>query len=440
MSNMSNIIHNWLTKTNNFFFSFYAIAASFCTYACMYAYRKPFSVASFENGPILLGLDTKSAFVISQAIGYTCSKFIGIKIVSEMEKKNRALAIVLLILIAQIALLFFAAAPNNYKILFIFLNGLPLGMIWGLVFSFLEGRKITELLGAGLCASFIFSSGFVKTIGMILIIEYGVSEYWMPFTIGLVFIIPLVFFVYLLSNIPTPTPEDELLRTRREPMNREQRFNFFMTFAPGLILLTTVYTFLTAYRDLRDNYMAEILDSLGYGDTPYLFTTTELPIAFLVLILLAFMVVIKDNKKALLINHFIILTGSLLVGFSTYLFQLNLLHPITWIISTGLGTYMAYIPFNCILFERLIATFKYLSTSTFLIYIADAFGYLGSVGTLLYKNYSYSGISWLSFFIQLSYGLAIFSVLFIIVSAIYFHYKAGGISIKPVLFAEKINT
>ena len=49
-----------------------------------------------------------------------------------------------------------------------FMNGLFLGMIWGLVFSYMEGRRVSEVLGAVLCASFIVSSGAVKSVGVLL--------------------------------------------------------------------------------------------------------------------------------------------------------------------------------------------------------------------------------------------------------------------------------
>ena len=48
-----------------------------------------------------------------------------------------------------------------------------------------------------------------------------------------------------------------------------------------------------------------------------------------------------------------------------------------WMQLVGLGLYMGYIPFNCIFFERMIATFKIKGNVGFLIYVADAFGYLG---------------------------------------------------------------
>lgn len=73
-----------------------------------------------------------------------------------------------------------------------FLNGLPLGMIWGIVFSYLEGRKTTEILGIILCTSFIVSSGVVKSAGMWIMQYWGVSEFWMPVVTGALFLLPLL--------------------------------------------------------------------------------------------------------------------------------------------------------------------------------------------------------------------------------------------------------
>ncbi len=388
----------------------------------MYAFRKPFSAAGFSDVEDIWGLKFKSALVISQAVGYMLSKFIGIKVVSEMGKNNRALGIIILVGIAELALLGFAVVPTNFKLAFLFLNGLPLGMVWGLVFSFLEGRKWTEAMGAGLCASFAFASGFVKTVAANLMLM-GVSEFWMPVATGAVFFLPLLFFVWLLSNIPEPTKEDETLRTRREPMNAAQRWNFFKAFAPGLILLVITYMFLTAFRDFRDNFMAEILNVLGFEKKPEIFTQTEIPVTLGVLLLLAFIMFIKDNKKALMINHLVIAAGCFITGFSAYAYHIGLLSPVAWIMLSGFGAYTAYIPFNCILFERLIAAFKYVSNAGFLIYVADSFGYLCSVGVLFYKDFFLAEISWLSLFTNACYLIAVFGTVFTLLALIYFYRK-----------------
>ena len=90
------------------------------------------------------------------------------------------------------ALLLFAILPDNLRLVAIFLNGLPLGMVWGLVVWYLEGRRKSELLLAGLSCSFIIASGMVKDIGRWLMTGPGVPEVWMPFVSGLIFLIPFV--------------------------------------------------------------------------------------------------------------------------------------------------------------------------------------------------------------------------------------------------------
>jgi hypothetical protein len=64
----------------------------------------------------------------------------------------------------------------------------------------------------------------------------------------------------------------------------------------------------------------------------------------------------------------------------------------------GLGLYIGYIPFNCIFFERLIAAFKINGNVGFLIYFADAFGYLGSVLVMLVKEFFPLPVNWSVFY------------------------------------------
>jgi hypothetical protein len=61
---------------------------------------------------------------------------------------------------------------------------------------------------------------------------------------------------------------------------------------------------------------------------------------------------------------------------------------------------MGYIPFNCVLFERLIATFRYAANVGFLIYLADSYGYLGSVAVILSKNVLHIQLSWTKFILS----------------------------------------
>jgi hypothetical protein len=169
--------------------------------------------------------------------------------------------------------------------------------------------------------------------------------------------------------------------------------------------------------------MAELLTALGFGETPGIFTATEVPVTIGVLVLLAFLMFIKNNMRALMINHIIIAFGALVVGASTWLFHNESISAVWWIILTGFGAYTSYIPFNCILFERLIAAFKYPSNAGFLIYLADAFGYLGSVTELLYKDFFVSELDWVTFFTYACYGVSGSGILFTTAALVYFQRK-----------------
>ncbi|SFE86369.1 DUF5690 family protein [Thermoflexibacter ruber] len=412
-------LSQWLVRANPFFFSVYASLVAFCAYTCIFAFRKPFTVATFE-GVSLWGVDYKIWLISAQVIGYMISKFIGIKVIAEMSGEKRALGILVMVVFAGFSLLGFAFVAPPYNIIFMFLNGLPLGMGWGFMLGYLEGRRVTEVLSAGLSVSFIFSSGFSKSIGKWVMEKGGFSEYTMPLVVASLFAIPLVFFVYLLDHLPPPSAIDEAYRTKRQPMNAKERINFVKTFLGGLILLIVSYIFLTIYREFRDNYAAEIWQALGYGSSANIFTLTETPVALCVMICVSLVMAVKDNKNALIINHIMIFAGFLLIGLSTFAFQQTWISPVWWIILVGLGLYLGYVPFNSVLFDRLIATFRYVSNVGFLIYLADSFGYLGSISVLFYKNFGQLEVSWLAFFINISYIVSIVGSLLMLASLGYF--------------------
>ena len=94
-----------------------------------------------------------------------------------------------------------------------------------------------------------------------------------------------------------------------------------------------------------------------------------------------------------------------------------------WMISVGFGLYICYVPFNCIFFDRMIATFRIKGNAGYLIYIADAFGYLGSMAVLLYKNFGQNTISWLRFFINGTYFIATIGIVISVISLVYFTKK-----------------
>ncbi len=387
----------------------------------MYAFRKPFSVALFIHVPGWhFALDYKIALVLAQVLGYAASKLIGVKLIAEINPNRRAGLIFKLIALSWLALLLFAILPAPWNVAAMFLNGLPLGLIWGLVFGFMEGRRTSEVLGAIVCASFIVSSGAVKSVGKLLMDVWHVSPFWMPAATGALFFPLLAVAVWGLSILPPPSSDDELARVRRAPMGRVARAAFLTRYGLGIALLVVSYVLTTALRDFRDNFAAEIWTALGFGHAAAVFTASEVPVAILALSVLGVIIAVKDNVRALLVIHGVVFAGLLLLGLSTLAYQAGLLSPLAWMILSGAGLYMAYVPFNAMLFDRLIAASGTVGTAGFLIYVADASGYLGSCALLIWRNFGMVKLDWLQAFTLSTYGTSVLGMVLVGLSAVFF--------------------
>ncbi len=424
---------NWLKQTlrtlqsgpviAQFIFIMFAILASYSTYFCMYAFRKPYSAGLFTDLKFW-GIEFKTALVISQTVGYMLAKYAGIKFCSEITPQRRAPTLIFLILSAQVSLILLAILPQNLKVYALFLNGLSLGMIWGLVVWYLEGRQTSEILLAGLSCSFIMASGVVKDLGLLVQNQLGVSEWWMPAATGAFFLVPFFGSVWLLNQLPQPTKRDEKARVEREPMGHKVRLKFLKTFLPGLAFLFIVYFFVTAFRDFRDNFMRDLFLELGYEGKPAVMSQTDTIVAFGVIISLGLLNLIKNNRWGLLGVYAVMIGGLTLTGVSTLLFNSKQIDGFWWITLTGLGTYLTYVPYGSVFFDRLMASTRFVGTAVFAIYVADALGYTGVVGVLLYKDLGQAEMSKVGFYQNFSYLLTAMGVVLLLASCFYFDRKA----------------
>jgi len=413
---------HWLSRQPRTLFTLWAIIAAFTAYACMYAFRRPFSVAKF-TGLEAWGYDYKALATVAQILGYTLSKFLGIKFVTEARPAQRIALIAGLIAIAEVALLLFAVLPQPWNLAGLFLNGLPLGMVWGLVFSFLEGRRVTEPLGLGLSISVIFASGWVKSAGAWTMSAWGVGEFWMPFVTGALFLPVLALALWMLAQLPPPDSADIAARTLRVPMAKTARHSFLRSHWLGVALLVGAYLLLMTFRDLRDNFMVDILSESGATVNPSDFASIENRVGLIVIVLMCGLVFFRDNRAALLANAFLVSFGALVLGAATWLHTHGHLGPRAWLITTGIGLYIGFIPFQSIFFERVLAVVRTPGTAVFLIAIGDSFGYLSTISLYLMKTFTSAKLPWSSLLIDGSYVLAVLVPLFTLAGAWHFLHR-----------------
>ncbi len=417
---------------------------AFLTYFCMYAFRKPFGAATYEGLEFLgTGIKLKTTFVIGQIIGYTLAKYYGCKFCSEIGRSQQAKALVIMIVIAEAALLGFAVLPASFKVLAIFINGIPLGMVWGLVSRYLEGRKTAELLFAGLSCSYIVASSAVKAVGgwvmgqgvgkfwgqgVSEVVGEGVSEFWMPVTTGAIFFLPFVVSVFFLNKLPDPSAEDISNRSERTIMDSKARSSFFKQFMGGMIMLLILYFFLTAYRDVRDMYMPEVFAAMQYDFDPTLFIKADLLSGVGIMIVMALLILAKDHRRGLIAVFCVMMGGMLLMGGATLLKDFGLISGLWWMILIGFGAYLAYVPFGAVLFERIMASTRAAGTAVFAIYLSDAIGYTGSVSLQLYKDLGQAELDYYQFLRFFTYGMAALGTILFILSGRFFLAKVKGAS------------
>jgi hypothetical protein len=365
------------------FWAVWTVAAAFGCYFCMHAFRKPFTAASYADASFG-GMDFKTVLVVSQVAGYMFAKILGVKIIAEMPPARRAAGIAWLILAAEAALVLFGLVPRPWNAACLFLNGIPLGMVFGLVLGTLEGRRLTEALAAGLCTSFIVADGVSKSVGSWLLAR-GVPEDWMPAAAGAVSLPAMGLCVFMLSRVPPPSVRDVAARAERSTMSRAERWSFLRRYAGGLVPILVMYLLVTVLRSWRADFAPEIWRGLGHPAQPATFTGSETLVAFGVLAVNGGAVLIRDNRRAFLAS-----LATCGLGFGLLAFALlardGVLDGFAFMVLLGLGLYLPYVAVHTTIFERLLAMTRDRGNVGFLMYVADSIGYLGYVAVMLSRN------------------------------------------------------
>lgn len=404
---------------SNILFVIWSIVASFGAYFCMYAFRKPFNSGLYQ-GLELWGIGYKTILILSQVAGYTLSKFAGIKIISELKASSRIKLIILLILIAEAALLCFGLVPYPYNFIFLFVNGLPLGMVYGVVFSFLEGRRFTEMIAMGLNISIIVASGVLKTTYLeVHHLLPAISEFWMPFCMGLLFLPFFLVFVWMLSTMPAPTAEDTMLRTERFPMTAADKRNVLKEYGFPVFCTLVCYVLLIVVRDFRDNFTIEIWNEIDAGWVSSVLSQTEMITGFVVLIVIGSLAFIRNNLAGFRLTNLVIFSGILMSVVSTFLFENHLISGFYWMLTVGTGMFLAFTVIQSAVFDRWIALFRLRANAGFFVYICESFGYLGSAVLLLYKEFFMKQLTWSKVLMQITYFQAGVSLTLLILGNLY---------------------
>jgi hypothetical protein len=259
-------------------------------------------------------------------------------------------------------------------------------MVFGLVLGMLEGRRLTEALTAGLCASFILADGVTKSVGAWLLVA-GFSEDWMPATAGALFLTPLGICVAMLSRVPPPNHRDIEARAERVPMNREERRAFVRRHSMGLIPISVIYLMVTVVRSIRADFAPEIWRGLGSPAVPTTFSQSEIWVVLGVLIVNGTAVFIRDNRQAFFTSLATCGVGFCLLVTALLTHRADAISDFGFMVLIGLGLYLPYVAIHTTVFERMLAMTRERGNIGFLMYVVDSVGYLGYVAVMIAHNF-----------------------------------------------------
>jgi hypothetical protein len=241
------------------------------------------------------------------------------------------------------------------------------------------------------------------------------------------FLPPLLLFAAMLRRIAPPTPADVAARTERTPMDRRERRSYFARYGVGLSLLVAMYLLVTVLRSVRSDFAPELWSGLGVNLPPGAYARWELLVALCVLVLNGAAVWIADNHRAFYFALSVAMLGALIV-FAASAGRTAGLSPYGYMFLQGVGLYLPYIAVHTTVFERLIAMTRDRGNIGYLMYLADAVGYLGYVVVLLLRAVLQPAANFLQFYDRLSVGVAAACLVLIVGSWRYFARRTADLA------------
>jgi len=255
----------------------------------------------------------------------------------------------------------------------------------------------------------------------------------MPSAAGLLFLAPLCIGVFMLARIPSPNHHDIAARTARHRLNRSERWSLYGRYAGGLSLLVVIYLLLTVMRSIRADFAPELWRALGEPAVPGTFTHSELFVTLGVLVASGCAVFVRDNRAAFFVSQATCCAGFILIAAALIGRQATTIGAFPFMVLIGLGLYLPYVAMHTTVFERLLAMTRERGNLGFLMYVADAFGYLGYVFVMITRNLWTSGDRILPFFTWLCWLATCASLVCLLFSWRYFAVRRPHASASPAV-------
>ena len=186
-----------------------------------------------------------------------------------------------------------------------------------------------------------------------------------------------------------------------------------------------MYLLLTVLRSVRADFAPELWRGLGEPAVPSTFTRSELLVTLGILAASGCTVFIRDNRAAFFVSLGTCGAGFLLIVSALIGQQARAIGAFPFMVMVGLGLYLPYVAMHTTVFERLLAMTRERGNLGFLMYVADAFGYLGYVFVMITRNLWTATGDFLQFFTWLCWLATGLSLVCLLLSWRYFAIRSS---------------
>ena len=394
-----------IVPTTNYRMYQFGVAAAVC-YSLTYFWRYPIFVLPLDvleqKVFTLFGkdVDLQVAFSLALTLGFGLAKLPAISIMSsEFFFKNR---FPFILSIGWIAVVLMSVGTSLFydilgaQVMCVFFSCFFSSWIYGALITYLEGRTETEVLLALMNFFYIYAGNLSRGTGSLLLTN-GVRPSMMPMLLGVVCGPLFSLCLYITNKSPPPSQLDMTRRSVRLPLTASARWSFLVNNSVGLVCLLLPYALMSVLRSFRDFYVQEIFTAaLGRSDSPppYVYFTVDIPGAILSCLIQYLFHYCESNivafvgmLSAMCVSIFIMLLSTIIYDGRTNVTEWS---GYCWQVAVGIGIYVAYGILGTAAWDRLVSLLEVGGTCSFLVFMADGFGYISTTTLLLYQIFGTS--------------------------------------------------
>lgn len=390
-------------SNNIYIIAVYIAIISSLTYFFQYFISTSMFAGSFDTSSFLG--NTKNALVISQSMSYIAGYIIGYFWLSKINKKNTFKYFILTIFGSFVPLLLFVTQLPVFQIIGTFISGVCITNIWGFIVFYVEGRHASSIIIMIIYMLLIIGGGFAKSVGAILL-DNDINENLMVVYCGIIGLVGCIGFAILLNNTPERNEEEEKSKTIKKTGDDiiTIQNEFINKYKIGLLANSIVYGFISGYRKYRDYYSLELwIELMGHNFNAGIYSYSDIIISIAVTLIYCLIIYIKSDITSFFVLLVIMIIGSFIIAISTLTYSYYEYESFIWIVLTGVGVYMAYVPPGVLLYDKLISATKTEISIVPIIFLSELIAQIVTLLIILIKSNIYTLYSYVSYFVYISY-------------------------------------